>query len=71
MIAYDVVQDKISMLENLELEIIYQVKTISKFYMIPLTQFSENRLRASFIEKRKDFKQEDSEFIVELLQHYP
>ncbi len=39
--------------------------------MIPLTQFSENRLRASFIEKRKDFKQEDSEFIVELLQHYP
>lgn len=58
MITNDMIQEKISMVENFDIETILQVKYLAKFYEISLTSFCENRLRLSFNEKRKNFKED-------------
>jgi len=60
MISNDLVQEKISMVENYELQTIFQIKTISKFFEIEMTPFCESRLRSSFMEKRKSFKEDEA-----------
>lgn len=58
-------------IDNLELETIYEIKSIAQFYEISLPEPVEKRLTESFSQKRKLFSKSESNIIISLLPFFP